>query len=69
MDRLEKQHANDRSAFNPITHDYDQTSRGKALEAFDRLARWRAETCKLNIYAKGSSIYNLIKGFDRRPVY
>jgi hypothetical protein len=69
MDLLEKQHANYRSAYNPITHDYDQTSRGKALETFDRLAKRRAEIRKRNIYAKGSSSYNLINGFDRRPVH
>mmetsp|Transcript_378 Transcript_378/g.446 ORF Transcript_378/g.446 Transcript_378/m.446 type:complete len:185 (+) Transcript_378:148-702(+) len=66
---LEKNKSDYRSAFNPITHDYDPTSKGKILETHDRLKEIRADRRKANINAKGNSSFNIINGFDRRVYY
>lgn len=66
---LEKQRSDFKSAFNPLTHEYDPTSKGKVLETHDRLAMMRAERRKEYVYAKGNSSYDLITGIARRPVY
>jgi hypothetical protein len=62
----EKERPDFKSAFNPITHEYDVTSKGKVLETHDRLTAIRQQRRMRNIDSKGSSSYNLIDGSDRR---
>mmetsp|Transcript_25845 Transcript_25845/g.45664 ORF Transcript_25845/g.45664 Transcript_25845/m.45664 type:complete len:184 (-) Transcript_25845:6568-7119(-) len=66
---VEKQRPDFRSAFNPITHEYDSNSKGKVLETHDRLSQMRAQRRKWNIDNRGNGAYNLINGADRRPIY
>lgn len=63
---VDNQKSDFRSAFNPLTHEYDQTSKGKVLETHDRLAEMRANRRMHNIYTKGACSYNLINGAERQ---
>lgn len=69
LNALDKSRPDFKSAFNPINHGYDPSSKGRILENYERIAKVRAEQRMTYLDVKSNSTYNLVNGFNRRVFY